>query len=133
MSKITEITVNVSKKIGNANFGSDMVSASITISLESDSEVSEAYKQGWAIVHEEVEKQESALNESKSIADSIKQSTNFVEDISAELAEPEEKMCELHTKPMKRREGKFGPFYSHGIKLEDGSFQWCSGKGYGKK
>ena len=44
MTQIKEISVNISKKIGNANFGSDMVSASITVSLENDSEVSEAYK-----------------------------------------------------------------------------------------
>ena len=92
MSQIKEISVNFSKKIGNANFGSDMVSASITMSVESDSEVSAAYKEAWAIVHEEVEKQENLLDQDKAIAESVKQSTNFVQDINAD---PVQK-CPVH-------------------------------------
>ena len=72
---VKEISVNISKKIGRVGeFGSDMVSASITMSIEDDVKVKEAYSDAWGIVKEEIEEQETLLSDKrdmKEVADSI--------------------------------------------------------------
>jgi hypothetical protein len=75
--KVTEITVNISKKLVTAGImGSDMASASMKISIEDESEIAEAYAKGWAICYEEVDKQQEELKtkaELKEVADSVNQ------------------------------------------------------------
>lgn len=41
--------------------------------------------------------------------------------------------CLVHNVAMKKRTGQFGDFYSHGRKYPDGTFEWCTGKGWGRK
>lgn len=69
-----EITVNVSKKIGQANFSSAMLSASITMTVEEGQEVSKVYDEAWAICWEEIEKQEIELKDRSDIKESIQES-----------------------------------------------------------
>ena len=40
--------------------------------------------------------------------------------------------CELHKIEMKERQGKYGKFYSHAKEL-DGTWVYCTGKGWGIK
>ena len=60
--KVTEITVNISKKLVKYGvMGSDMASASMMISIEDESEIAEAYAKGWSICYEEIDKQQDEL------------------------------------------------------------------------
>jgi hypothetical protein len=48
-----------------------------------------------------------------------------------ELKEADASFCSLHDIKMKERTNKGGAkFFSHGKKLPDGSFSWCSGRGF---
>lgn len=48
-----------------------------------------------------------------------------------ELKEADPSMCAVHNKKMKERSGNGGQaFYSHGRKLADGRWDWCSGSGW---
>jgi hypothetical protein len=55
-----EISVNVSKKIGQPQFSSIMLSASITMTVE-DENVAEAYDMAWKTCYAEIAKQEDQL------------------------------------------------------------------------
>ena len=41
-----------------------------------------------------------------------------------------DEMCPIHNVKMFPKKGQYGPFWSHGNQLEDGSWQNGSGKGY---
>lgn len=50
------------------------------------------------------------------------------------IKEEEEELqafCKIHNVEMKRREGKYGEFWSHAKQI-DGEWVYCSGKGFGK-
>jgi len=47
-------------------------------------------------------------------------------------ANEEPAICPIHNVVMKPRKGKYGLFYSHSKRLSDGSWAYCSGKGWGK-
>jgi len=38
--------------------------------------------------------------------------------------------CPIHNVKMFKKDGQYGPFWTHGNKREDGSWENCSGKGY---
>jgi hypothetical protein len=141
--KTTEISVNISKKIGRTGeFGSDMVSASITKSIDDESEIKNAYNEAWSIVKEEVKEQEELLAEKKvmkEVADSI---GTEVAPVTAPvypippIVDPDPIMtstapiCDIHHvvcvwKPagISKRTGKaYAGFYSCPNKMPDGSY-----------
>lgn len=89
MNKVKEISVNVSKKLGQPHFGSAMVSASITVSVDDDAEVKSAFKDSWLMAWEEVDKQ---VNEIKStmeleeLSESVEEVTQEVQPVPAQPA-----------------------------------------------
>lgn len=136
---VKEISVNISKKIGRVGeFGSDMVSASITMSVEEDADVKLAYQEAWEIVKEEVEEQEKLLQDIKDIKESVDpawigppESTTTTTLPKVDLTSPS--FCGVHKVEMKERVSKFGKFYSHSQQKPDGSWEYCQGKGFGVK
>jgi hypothetical protein len=131
--EITEITVNISKKLVKAGvMGSDMASASMKISIEDESEVPEAYAKGWAICYEEIEKQEKELKDKsdiKEVADEIP-SVDVTQESPDPIMTVTAPVCPLHNvakvwKPagVSKTTGKPYPgFYACPAKNLDGSF-----------
>ena len=63
----------------------------------------------------------------------VKQVKEVVKNGSNNTAIPEENhICSAHNVPMKPKKGKYGVFYSHSKQLNDGSWIYCKGKGWGK-
>jgi hypothetical protein len=130
-----EISVNVSKKISKAGtFGSDMISASITITVDEDSEVGTAYLEAWSKCWEQINKQEEELKTHTEIKESIEEEPDWLKgDPEPTTAEPSmETYCKVHQVQMKERDGKFGKFYSHATQQND-KWVYCTGKGWGVK
>lgn len=61
---------------------------------------------------------------------SVPETTNATHPTTDWLAEKEDvKMCPIHNKEMKAREGRFGTFYSHATgKDATGKWSYCNGK-----
>ena len=130
-----EISVNVSKKIGRTGtFGSDMVSASITVSVDDETEVKSAFVESWAKAWEEVDKQEHEIQDRKEMEDAVKETIKENEEwLNAPPSSPmpvtEPTLCPIHKVPMQEHDGKFGKFYSHS-ELFNGVRRFCNSKGY---
>lgn len=45
-------------------------------------------------------------------------------------ADLDDSMCTVHKVQMKERDGKNGKFYSHAREMTDGSWDYCSGRGW---
>ena len=98
--KTKEITVNISKKIGKVKtFGSDMCSASMTISIEDETEIKQAYLTAWNICHEEVKKQEEELKEASEIEETVEDSKAWLNGGVSEST------CAVCKKPLTFKEG----------------------------
>ena len=130
----------MSKKIGRVGeFGSDMVSASITMSVEDETEIKDAYSEAWDIVKEEVKGQEALLaekKEMKEVADNI--STTEAKSAPPQPITPEKDPIMTSTTPrcpihgntvtyrpsgISKKTGKPYPgFYSCTAKTPDGQF-----------
>lgn len=153
---VKEIGVNISKKIGRVGeFGSDMVSASITMTVENDAEVKSTFAEAWGIVKEEVEEQEKLLADKADMKESMKESEKWIDEAPAPVSVPvpapvptptpasapvEEKVdftdpsfCGVHRVHMKERVSKYGKFYSHAMEEADGKWVYCQGMGWGVK
>ena len=138
-----EISVNVSKKIGRTGtFGSDMVSASITVSVDDESEVKSAFVESWAKAWEEVDKQEHEIQDRKEMEESVRETIKSNEEwinepsvpptYSAPVQENTGNVCPIHKvalvwKPAgvsKKTNRPYPGFYSCPGRNPDGSF--CS-------
>jgi hypothetical protein len=69
--KIKEISVNLSEKIGQPEFSSIMLSASVTTTVEEDIELKDAFKNAWAIVEEEIEEKKKDVKTTQEIKESV--------------------------------------------------------------
>lgn len=47
-----------------------------------------------------------------------------------EIPEIDESYCDIHDVKMFKKEGKYGVFYTHGRKKDDGTWENCNGKGF---
>lgn len=69
--KYKEIGINVSEKIGQPEFSSVMLSASVTMTVEDDAEVKGSFREAWATAWEEIGEQKEALKDKKVIKEAV--------------------------------------------------------------
>jgi hypothetical protein len=136
MATPKEITVNISKKIGRTGeFGSDMISASITMSIDEGDDLDMVYTGAWLECQKQIDEQSKIL-EDKKLAEKDEDKVAWIKEESPAMIEsksqeplPGPSICPVHNIKMEPKEGKYGKFYSHAQKVGD-KLQFCSGKGW---
>ena len=127
MSQIKEITTSVSKKIGQPNFGSASVLASITSTIDEGDDVDMVYSANWGYCWDQVDAQEKELVKRTPHTD-----TEWLDKEPVVQAPPAQSIpvCQIHNKPMtlkpagvSKTTGKPYPaFWSCSERMPDGSF-----------
>ena len=125
---IKEIVVNVSKKIGQPEFSSVMLSASITTSVE-EADTSQAFTEAWAMAWEEVNKQEEEFKTRTQIEDVVKTEAETPPEPDP-IMDRTAPYCPIHRVALtwrpagvSKRTGKaYAGFYACPEKNQDGSF-----------
>ena len=136
MASPKEITVNISKKIGRTGeFGSDMISASITMSVDEGDDLDLVYTGAWMECQKQIDEQ-SKLLEDKKLAEKDEDKPDWLREespamVESKAVEPmaDPSICTIHKVKMEPKEGKYGRFYSHAQKVGE-KLQFCSGKGW---
>lgn len=125
--EVKEIAVNVSKKIGQPQFGSIMLSASMTITAN-DAEAPEAYNNAWSTCWEEILKQEEEFKKNSSLKEAMDEFGDMINEPTVRTAAPK---CGNHPEQaliwrkagISKSTGKAYPaFWSCPIRTETGAF-----------